>query len=329
MRMINSVRGPISTEEFGGVLSHEHIIFGYPGWIGDLSHDGFKVEDTIEMVKAMMADLGPYNIKTIVDPTPNECGRSVADLKKVAEALDLNIIVGSGYYYQGEGSPAYFHIRQLGGCDIDAEIRSIFEKEFYEGIEGTGIKAGVLKLASSYEGITDYEKHFFEAACDLARNDKNIRIITHLTAGGAMKDQADFFRSHGVDPQQVTLGHACGNGDMDLQIELAKEGFYLGYDRIGLANFGGAPSDETRVERLNTLHKAGVAGQITVSTDRVLHYKGREVTADPEISKAITGNQYWGRIFDFVIPNLKEAGWSDKETEALYTKNVVKFFDNY
>ena len=156
MRMINSVRGPISTDDFGGVMAHEHIIFGYPGWIGDLSFDAFKVEDVIEDVKKMMADLGPYNIKTVIDPTPNDCGRSVADLKTVAEALDLNIIVGSGYYYQGEGSPSYFHIRGIAGCNIANDIHQLFEREFYEGIEGTGIKAGVLKLASSFEGISDY-----------------------------------------------------------------------------------------------------------------------------------------------------------------------------
>lgn len=328
MRMVETVRGPVAADQLGGFMAHEHIIFGYPGWIGDLSYDAFKVEDVIEDVKGMLKGLEPYNIKTIVDPTPNDCGRSVADLKTVAEALDLNIIVGSGYYYQGEGSPSYFHIRQIAGCDVQKEMQQMFERETYEGIEGTGIKAGVLKLASSFEGITDYEKNFFEAACRVAANDKNIRIVTHLTAGGALKEQADFFKSHGVEPRQVELGHVCANGETDLQVELAKEGFFLGYNRFGLMNFGGTPPDETRIERLDALHKAGVSGQVTVSTDRVLRYKGRENNFNPDIFGQITGNQYWGRIFDYVIPHLRELGWSEQDLKDLYTTNPTKFYED-
>jgi len=32
---INTVLGPISPEEMGGTLVHEHICYGCPGWEGD------------------------------------------------------------------------------------------------------------------------------------------------------------------------------------------------------------------------------------------------------------------------------------------------------
>ena len=34
---VNSVTGPLSSDEMGITLMHEHILFGYPGWEGDLT----------------------------------------------------------------------------------------------------------------------------------------------------------------------------------------------------------------------------------------------------------------------------------------------------
>src|SRR5699024_8425216 len=107
-----------------------------------------------------------HGVKTIVDPTPNECGRNPEILKEIAEITGLQIICATGYYYEGEGAPPYFKFRQMFGTAED-DIYDMFITEIKEGIAKTGIRPGVIKLASSKNEITSYEKLFFKVAAEV------------------------------------------------------------------------------------------------------------------------------------------------------------------
>lgn len=330
MRKINTVTGEIVATNLGAVLSHEHFVFGYPGFSGDLSFDAYKgkvKEDYFKYCKNIFDRLkSQYGVKTVVDPTPNDCGRNVLVLKELSEYLGINIICSTGYYSELEGAPSYFKFRKTFGCDITREAYDLMHRELYDGIEDTGIKAGVIKLASSLNDITDYEKHFFEAACRIAKDDPEIRIITHLSSGTAVKEQADFFRDHGVRPRQVCIGHICGNSDMVLQTELLKEGFFAGYDRFGLVGFAGCPQDEVRIDQIVELFKAGCGGNILISTDRIGYNFGRENNYDQKVYDSMALKQKWEYVFDELTPNMEKRGLSKADTRALVVDNPVRFF---
>ena len=53
--------------------------------------------------------------------------------------------------------------------DIGAEILEMYRKELMEGIGNTGIRAGVIKLASSYQQISPIEEKFFVAAGSITK----------------------------------------------------------------------------------------------------------------------------------------------------------------
>jgi len=162
--MTNTVTGPVSSDVLGGVLAHEHFVFGYPGYAGDISYDAFDRDAlTAEMVE-VAGRIKAQGISTIVDATANECGRDVELLKDLSIATGLNVICSTGYYYQGEGAPAYFMFRAGVGYNVEDEIYQMMKRELYEGVAKTGIKAGVIKLASSHGEITPYEQNFFRAA---------------------------------------------------------------------------------------------------------------------------------------------------------------------
>lgn len=46
--MINTVTGPINAEQLGKTLIHEHFIFGYPGFQGDVTLGAFNEEAALE-----------------------------------------------------------------------------------------------------------------------------------------------------------------------------------------------------------------------------------------------------------------------------------------
>jgi len=325
-RMVNTVTGPVSSDQLGGVLAHEHFIFGYPGFHGDVSFDTFNTDAYLAHISAVADTLKKQGIKTVVDATPNECGRDPELLKKVSEVTGLNIICSTGYYYEEESASSYFTFRTVLGFDTENEIYELMKRETGDGIAKTGIKAGVVKLASGKGAISKYEMLFFKAACRLARENKDIRIITHTSEGTCILEQAELFLSEGVNPKQVQIGHFCGTTDVMVQSKALEMGFYGAFDRLGLENMVGAPYDKYRFACIAALVSAGFGDQLVLSTDHIQAFRGRPYTFPPQMIEAHFKNWRWEYIMDGVLPALKKLGLSDEQLHKFMFDNPARFY---
>src|SRR5699024_8384256 len=166
---IETVTGTIPIDEMGKTLIHEHFLFGYPGIEGDVTLGRFNQEEADENAVTAARNVMEYGVKKVVEPNPNECGRKTKMLKEVSEITGLQIVCATGFYYEGEGVPPYFKFRQMLGT-AEEDIYEMFITEVKDGIAGTEIRPGIIKLASSKGEITPYEQMFFEAAARVHRN---------------------------------------------------------------------------------------------------------------------------------------------------------------
>src|SRR5699024_6331037 len=112
---IETVTGTIQIDEMGKTLIHEHFLFGNPGLKEDVTLGRFNQEGAVENAVTAARNVMEYGVKTVVDPTPNECGRNPKVLKEVSEITGLQIVCATGFYYEGEGAPPYFKFRQMLG----------------------------------------------------------------------------------------------------------------------------------------------------------------------------------------------------------------------
>jgi phosphotriesterase-related protein len=118
-RTVNTVTGSISTDDLGKTMMHEHFVFGYPGFEGDVTLGGFDREEAVNIGVDVAERLKAHGVKTVVDPTPNECGRNPEVLREISERTGVQIICATGYYYEGEGAPVYFKFRSsMGDADF-------------------------------------------------------------------------------------------------------------------------------------------------------------------------------------------------------------------
>ena len=320
---VNTVLGPIGADKLGKTLFHEHFVFGYPGFQGDTTLGEFDREVALQVGINVAESLKAHGVKTVVDATTNECGRNPELLREISEKTGLQIICSSGYYYEGESAPAYFKFR-AGLGDMGAEVYEMFMQEITVGIGKTGVKAGVIKLASSKDVITDYEKVFFRAAAKV-QMETGVTIMTHTQEGTMGAEQAELLISEGADPSRIVIGHMCGNTNVADQVRVLKSGVFVGFDRFGLERIAGAPLDAVREAILIGLIGTGYGRQILLSHDTVNYWLGRPLVL-PEVVQQMLANWHPTNIFENVIPVLKTAGITEEQIDTLLLKNPRRLF---
>lgn len=322
-KMINTVLGPIEAKDLGKTLMHEHLIYGFCGFQGDYTLGGF---DELLCIRENMKWLTPlkekYGFRTIVDATNNECGRDPFFLAKMATIMDLNIICSTGLYYEPASAFMYWKFRS-GFADVETEMYEMMRTELTKGIGNTGIKAGVIKLASSANQITPFEEKFFRAA---ARNNRETgaTIITHTEAGTMGPEQAKLLIDNGANPKDIAIGHMCGNTDLDYHERVLQYGVFDSFDRFGLeGDLFNTPTDEERCDMIAALLDKGYEDQILMSHDSVTVELGRPRPV-PKDDLDFMAHANILNIPDRVIPMLKERGVTDAQLDKIFIANPAK-----
>jgi len=321
--MVNTVTGPVSSDELGITLMHEHILFGYPGWEGDRTIAPFDRKTIVNTGVEVLKQLKTLGLTTYVDATPNDNGRNPEVYKEISEKTGVNIICSTGYYFEAEGSSSYWKFRGSLG-DVNDEIYELFMKEITTGIQATGVKAGVVKIGSSKGVITDYEKMMFQAAARV-QQDTGVPIITHTQEGTMGPDQAKLLISQGADPAKIQIGHMSDNLDIDYQLKTLEQGVYVSWDRMGLQGLVGCPMDEQRYPVIIDLVKRGFADKLMISHDFILNWLGRPLNL-PEEALPLISNWHPTHLFKNIIPALKKGGITDDQIETIIKDNPKKLF---
>ena len=217
MPQVQTARGPVDTAELGQTLMHEHVFvlnadvqINYPEEWG--SEDD-RVADAVDRLNKL-AGIG---VKTIVDPTVIGLGRYIPRIARIAEQVDLNIVVATGCYTYDD-VPFYFHYRgpalnEAVGAEVPDPMVDMFVKDIEQGIADTQVRAAFLKCAIDHQGMTSGVERVMRAVAQAhRRTGAPITIHTHPGSqqGLAAKKVLD---SEGVDPRRVVLGHSGDTTD--------------------------------------------------------------------------------------------------------------------
>lgn len=319
---VNTVTGPVSSDDLGKTLVHEHFAFGYPGFQGD-SLGPYDRESVVKTGLEVAEKVKAHGVKTMIDATPNECGRDVEALREISERAELQIVCSTGYYYEGEGATAYFKFRKALGS-APPEVEELMMTELTQGVGKTGVKAGVIKLATSKDEITPYEEMFFKAGAK-AQRETGAPIITHTQEGTMGPEQAELLVGEGADPGRVMVGHMDGNTDVSYHMATLAHGVNIAFDRFGIQVLVGAPMDREREACLIGLLGMGYEDRIMLSHDTVNLWLGRPLVMPDEVVKLLE-NWHPTHLFDNVVPVLKKAGISGERVDAIFTENPKRLF---
>lgn len=313
--MINTVLGKINAKDLGNILMHEHI--------GCISNDMMYVFKEKWLDKKKLSDFAAeifrnlktkYGVGLIVDGTPIDIGRDVSLIKDVSKRSNIPVVVSTGLYH----FPALY---TSGRSEI--EIASWFISEFTDGIEGTNIKPGILKVASSFDGITKDNKKRL-AAMAIAQNETGLPIYVHSEHTDDMSEmQLKILLKHINTPEKIIMGHASRNIDLEYLKKILDKGCYICMDQCHCTNH-----DIKSVGKvLATLCQIGYTSQIVLSNDICIYsdfgsreHNGYDLTVEQQ-----TVN--FGHIFTLVYESFLECGGRKSDWETMFMKNPIEILD--
>jgi 5-phospho-D-xylono-1,4-lactonase len=228
---VRTVLGDIKPEKMGLTYSHEHIVIeeGFT----TLANPEFILNDTVR-ITAELKELFQLGGRTMIDTMPAACGRNVLKLAEVSRNSKIHIVAPTGIHLEIYYPPN--HWRYHLSAD---ELTGLFIRDIVEGIDEydyncpivkrTSHKAGMIKLATGDERITEHQQKIFEAVVN-AHRVTGAPILTHTNGGVLAMEQVEQFAKLGADLNHVVISHVDKHRDLIFHKDLLQTGVFVEYD---------------------------------------------------------------------------------------------------
>lgn len=313
MAAVETALGPVDSNDLGMVLMHEHVFVlspeimqNYPQEWGD---EDKRVADAIERLNELKA----AGVDTILDPTAIGLGRYIPRIRRIADKVDLNIIVATGLY-TFDVLPHYFNFRE------EDQMTAMFVQDIEKGYADTGIKAGVIKCATDEPGVTPAVEQVLRC-CARAHRQTGAPITTHTHAATHRGlEQQKIFKEEGVDLSRVVIGHCGDTEDLDYLKAILDQGSYIGMDRFGIDRL---LTTDKRVNTVAELCKRGHADQMVLSHDAACYMDW----IPGEFPPPDMHNWNYLHISRDVLPALQDKGVTEEQIHKMMVENPRRYFE--
>ncbi len=315
MATVSTVLGPVDTSELGFTLSHEHLATGSAG-MRHTYPEFFDREGTIEDAAAALKQAYDEGVRSYIDPTTFDLGRDIGMMQEVSRQSGVHIIPATGSH---QAIPRVFR-----SASPDA-IAPLYIREVEEGIEGTGVKAAIIKSASDRGGMTEQEEVVLRAVARASKH-TGAPVYTHTWSPDRVgEQQIRVLEEEGVDLERVYIGHSNDTHDIDYILGLLRKGVWVGLDRFPGGRYPGVPLWQERTEIVKRLVDEGWAHRIMLGHDHSVP-RGQPTPGMRE-QRANYQPEGYSFISRRVLPYLRELGTSEGDIQTIMVDNPRRFLE--
>lgn len=293
---IMTVLGPVTAEEIGVILPHEHLLIN----LHRVTMDDDQVLSDVRLAISELAQFREAGGSLVVDVTNPGMGRDAAALREISAETGVDIVMGCGWYKER------FYDQDVYRKSTNQMAEELIH-EINEGVDGTGVRPGIIgEIGSLHSYIMPAEERVFRAAARAHRR-TGLTISTHAVGSPVGLDQLDLLEEEDVDARRVIIGHCDSYPESDYHEAIAERGAYVEFDRIqGRAEW----DTQRRIGFIKELVNRGYLDHILLSHD---------------ICEKSSLHAYAGNGYDYILsgfaPRLRQAGLSEEQVRAMLVHN--------
>lgn len=334
---VRTVLGDIPADQLGTTLMHEHLVVDTTVyWLPEedpalavrpvsletlhdvrahvaAARDNLVLND-LECAAREMARYRNAGGSAVVEVTGRSLGRDVRALKLISQLSGIHVVAGTGYYIS-ESLPPGFGRRSV------AALSEEFTREIVDGIDATGIRAGVIgEIGPGGYPMEPVERRILQAAAH-AQRATGALIMTHSPLGlDAAFEVVRVLDRAGADLSRVVVGHidARFRDDVELYRRLGSSGCVFGFDTIGREAYytdtgQQHPTDTVRVEAIAKLVADGFGDRIVMAQDICT-----------KMDLAAFGGHGYSRVVTNTVPRLIRRGVSIEAVNRMLVRTPAR-----
>lgn len=310
-----TVTGKLKLPERGIFLPHEHVLTDFTG-AEKITQPQYNRKVAFEKILPHLLAAKKAGVVVLAECTPAYIGRDVLVLKMLAEASGMAILTNTGYY----AAAGLKYLPRHAYTESSLELSARWLKEWGNGIEGTSIRPGFIKLGVDGGPLKEVEQKLIQAAA-YTHLKSGLKIAIHNGNSSAVAAEIETLAQHGVNPKAMIWVHAQNSLSSDVHIAMAKKGCWISLDGVSST----ADSLEKYINFIKVLKKEGLLHQLLLSHDDgfAVEKQGDEVTFE---AYKKGNHQPYTSLMTTLIPKLMNDVLNEEEYELITVRNPVEAF---
>jgi phosphotriesterase-related protein len=190
------------------------------------------------------------------------------------------------------------------------QLASRWISEGENGIEGTKVKPGFIKIGVGPDSLSDVHKKLVKAAA-LTHLKTGLTIASHTGKSIPSFQQIEILKEEGISPSAFIWVHAQTEKDIQTHVVAAKMGAWISFDGINDDNM------DEYLSLLKNMKQNQLLDKVLISHDSGWYSPGKQ-----------NGGEYKGytTIFEKFVPLLKIEKFSENEIHKLLVVNPQEAF---
>lgn len=305
--LVMTVEGPVSAANLGVTLAHEHILANfqtYAEW--SKSPMPYDRDEVVKVVLPRLLSLKALGCRTFVDATAAYLGRDPILLRRLSRESGLNILTVTGNYAAFDNT----HLPPWVFTDTAEALAQRWIKETKNGIDGTGVLPGFIKLGFNGGPLSEVERKLIRAGA-LAHKATGLTIGAHTGPAVSAFEQLAVLEKEGVHPSAWIWIHAQNEPDVTRHIAAAQRGAWVEFDGID------AKSMDLHVGLVTRMRDEGLLNRVLVSQDAGWYNVGQAGGGQA---------RSYELVFTQFLPALRAKGFTPAEIDTLMVANPARAF---
>ena len=302
---VMTINGELKASKMGITLPHEHFLVDFIG-ADKINASRWDLNTVVGKVLPHLLEAKAQGVETVMDCTPDFLGRDVQLFKILAEKSGVNILTNTGYY----GAVGYKYLPEWAFTESAEQLAARWIAEARDGIGGTGIRPGFMKIGVNGGELSELETKLITAA-GITHLATGLTICSHTGPAVAAFGQIAVLQKLGIKPDAFVWVHAQGELKKHTYTQAAKMGAWVSLDGIGWGDF------ENYANWLDTLRANDCLHRVLISHDAGWY--------DPEKPGGENMVGYTN-IFQKLIPVLEKKGFKSRHIAQLLEKNPADAF---
>jgi phosphotriesterase-related protein len=328
--MVITARGLVAPERLGCVMMHEHLHADLYDWRKDQliteekptkpHRRRYLLKNAVPLLKRCRKSFG---MRAFLDTTMPPWRAWPTLYAEVSAAADMHIVLCTGFYREIETGTYFVKTPDQAIWPLvrQASVEELVElcgREILDGIHGTQVHAGAIKLGSSQAPMTETEIKAFRAGARVQKQ-TGVHITTHCTRLGAETSQLTILDQAGVDLTRVVIGHTAAHlldrSYRRTVLEWMKRGANFMPTNLGIRQ-GEQERWRPLVEAIGEVFAAGHGDKLVLGLD-----SGYCSESGPFAPMKFLPPPPFVHMFTHTLPAFREMGLTAEQEEAIMRRN--------